>query len=215
MLTLQQVLEKTDISRATLYNWKDYGLLPEELFVVERLGKRWKLSVREECVDVIRRIQKMKTEGHKFDHMLAVFAPITLLRLQNVKTPAGYKKMSFLLSEKMFNQFLTVKVTNSANLFTDEEIQQFGKQRIKLSRQSVRTRPLEEGGMEHTIFECGLFEQELFNTIVIPTFVSADVIHHTIDVYYPKDLEVEFRDDYAYLQARYDKLLQKRSKKNQ
>jgi len=206
MLTLDQVLEQTDISRATLYNWKDYGLLPEELFVVERLGKRWKLSIRDEAVDIIHQIQEMKSEGKKFDYMLAVFSPITLITLDSVTSPAGYDKMSFLLSKRMFERFLTIKKSRSADLFTDEDIKRFKDERIKLSRQSVRVHPLEDGNIEHTMFECGIFEQELLTDIVISSFVSADIVHRTVDLFVPSTLDVAFNKDFVYLQARYDKL---------
>ena len=214
MLTLDQVLEKTDISRATLYNWKDYGLLPEELFVVERLGKRWKLSIREEAVEIIHRIQRMKTEGHKFDDMLAIFSPITLTTLEPVASPSGYAKLSFLLSKRMFDRFLTVKTARSADLFSDEDIQHFRENRIKLSRQSVMVRPREDDNIDHTIFECGLFEQEILADIVISSFVSADIVHHTVDLFVPTTMDVRFRDEFEYLQARYDKLAHKLEKKN-
>ena len=213
MLTLDQVLEQTDISRATLYNWKDYGLLPEELFVVERIGKRWKLSIKDEIVDIIHQIQQMKKEGRKFDHMLAVFSPITLTTMENVSSPSGYSKMTFLLSKRMFDRFLTVKTAKTADLFTDEDIKRYRETRTKLSRQSVRVRPQEDGSIEHTMFECGVFEQEILSEIVISSFVTADIVRNTVDLYVPDSLEVKFRSQYEFLQARYDKLEHKLNRK--
>lgn len=213
MLTLDQVLEKTDISRATLYNWKDYGLLPEELFVVERIGKRWKLSIKDEIVDIIHQIQKMKSEGLKFDHMLAVFSPITLTTMETAESPSGYVKLTFLLSQRMFDRFLTKRTAKTADLFTEEDIKRFREKRIKLSRQSARVRPLENGDVEHTMFECGEFEQELLSDIIISSFVTADIVRNTVELYVPSDFDVKFRDEFEFLQARYDKLAHKWNRK--
>ncbi|MCD4827871.1 MAG: hypothetical protein K8R90_00375 [Candidatus Cloacimonetes bacterium] len=213
MLTLEQVLEKTGISRATLYNWKDYGLLPEKLFFVERLGKRWKLSISEEAVEMIDQIHKMKKEGKKFDAMLAIFRPITLIELEPITSPAGYSKLTFLLSRKMFDRFVIINSARSADLFTEESIEKFRKNRVKLSRQSIRVRPQEDGNIEHTIFECGLFEQEILDDIVISAFVSAEDVHNTVDVFIPVGHEVKFREKYSFLQERYAKMANKLRKR--